>query len=382
MNNYQVRNTNKKRIINYLYKNDGASKQDVMTALGLSAPTVTLIMKELAERGLVKKAGTLESSGGRKPAANSLVYDAKLSIGVAVTGNHLRLAAIDLSGSVIGRRRLREPFRSEAGYYKALAGHIEAFIAEVGLERDKLLGIGLAVPGIVNAKKNLLEYSPTLGVKYLPLNVVTGYIPYPVMVDNEANLADMTEIWRLDDMEDAVYLSVNKGVGGAVIVGNKLFYGLDGRSGEFGHMTIVEGGDTCSCGKKGCLEAYCSTRVLTEPDFDDIDDFFAAVKAGNRACIVKWRRYLDHLATGINNIYTIFNSNVIVGGEISGYLEQSADLLRQMLTTLCTFETRADYLHFSQYGDYASAIGAALLLVDNFLNAPAANITRGSIQSY
>jgi predicted NBD/HSP70 family sugar kinase len=370
LNNFQVRNTNKKRIINFLYKNDGASKQDIMNALGLSAPTVSLIMKDLAERGLVKKAGTLESSGGRKPAANSLVYDAKLSVGVAVTNNHLRFVAIDLSENVVCCRRIREPFRSDPVYYRALAGHIEAFIAESGLERNKLLGVGIAVPGIVNAKKNLLEYSPTMGVKYLPLNVMTGYIPYPVMVDNEANLADLTEIWRLDDVEDAIYLSVNKGVGGAVIIGNKLFYGLDGRCGEFGHMTIVKGGKTCSCGKKGCLEAYCSTRMLTEPGYEDIDNFFAALKTGDPDCQTKWQRYLDHLATGINNIYTIFNSNVIIGGEISEYLRESADLLRHKLVALSTFETKADYLHFSKFGDYASAIGAALLLVDEFLNAP------------
>jgi predicted NBD/HSP70 family sugar kinase len=368
LNNLQVRNTNKKRIINYLYKNDGASKQDIITALGLSAPTVSLIMKDLSGRGLVEKTGTLKSSGGRKPASNSLVYDAKLSVGIEITNNHLRFVIIDLGENILYSKKLREPFHNDDEYYKNLAKHADNFLEGSGVDRDKILGIGIAVPGIVNAKNNILEYSPTLNVTNLPLNVMTKYMPYTVMVNNEANLAGFTEIWKIDDAEDAIYLSINKGVGGAIIIGNKLYYGLDGRSGEFGHMAIVKGGLTCSCGKEGCLEAYCSTKVLTEPDYSDIDDFFASLETGNQYCMKKWDIYLDYLATGINNIYTIFDSNIIIGGEVSRYLEKYFDVLRQKLVSLSPFETTHEYLHFSQFGDNASSVGAALILVDSFLN--------------
>lgn len=369
MNNLQVRSTNKKRIINYLYKNNGASKQDIVHALGLSAPTVSLIMKDLSDRGLVRKVGTLESSGGRKPAANSLAYDARLSAGIEITNNHLRFVLIDLGERVLFSKKLREAFRNDEEYYRNIQKHLETFLDESGVERNKLLGVGIAVPGVVNAKNDSLQYSPTLNVTNLPFRMLEQYISYPVMVDNEAKLAGFTEIWKMDNVEDAVYLSVNKGVGGAIIIGNKLFYGLNGRSGEFGHMTIVKDGRTCSCGKEGCLEAYCSTRVLTEPNFDDIDDFFHALETGDPYSMKKWPVYLDYLATGINNIFTIFNSNIIIGGEISRYLEKYGDMLRTRLVSLSTFETSADYLHFSRFGDNASAIGAALLLVDAFLNS-------------
>ena len=359
---------NKKRIINYLYNKDAASKQDIMNALGLSAPTVSLIMKDLSDRGLVKKAGTLESSGGRKPMANSLVYDAKLSAGIEITGGHLHFVLIDMGGDVLYSRKLREAFHNDAEYYQRIAGYLETFLNESGTDTNKLLGVGIAVPGVVNEKSDILEYSPTLHVSNLPLRLFEKYIPYPVMADNEAKLAGFTEIWKMENVEDAVFLSVNKGVGGAIIIGNKLFYGLNGRSGEFGHMTIVRNGLPCSCGKEGCLEAYCSTKVLTEPNFDSVDDFFASLEAGNQYCMKKWEIYLDYLATGINNIYTLFNTNVIVGGEISRYLEKYADALHRKLIALSTFETNAAYLHFSHFGGNASSIGAALLLVDSFLN--------------
>lgn len=357
---------NKKRIINYLYKNDGASRQDIVKGLALSAPTVSLIMKELSSKGLVEENGTLESSGGRKPAANHLVYDAKLSVGVEITNNHLHIVLIDLGENVLFEKRLHEPFCNDTAYYKKLAEHIDLFLKKSGADKEKILGVGIAVPGVIN--DGVLEYSPTLGVTNLPANILTKFIPYPVMVDNEASLAGFSETWRMDDVEDAIYLSINKGVGGAIIIGNKLFPGLDGRSGEFGHMTIVKDGLTCSCGKKGCLEAYCSTTVLTEPHFDDVDDFFSALKEGDQYCQNKWQIYLDHLATGINNIYTIFNANIIIGGEVAKYLEEYYDQLHKKLMALNTFGTNANYLYFSKSGDNASGIGAALLLVNSFFN--------------
>lgn len=369
MNNLQVRNANKKRILNYLYQNDGASKRDIMRALGLSAPTVSLILKDLAQRGLVRKSGTLESSGGRRPAANSLVYDARLSAGMEITHNHLRFALIDMGETMRHSRKLRRIFHNDPAYFQQAAQELENFLNDCEVDRSRLLGVGIALPGIVDARRNLLTYSPTLPVTNLSLDVFRSCFPYPLRAGNEAKLAGFTEIWKMDGTEDAVYLSVNKGVGGAILIGNKLFCGTDGRAGEFGHMTIVKDGMRCSCGKAGCLEAYCSTRMLTEPDFDDVDDFFAALEAGNRYCREKWGAYLDYLATGVNSLYTIFDTNIILGGEISGHLQKYADVFRQKLTELSPFGTRAGYLHFSQFGDNASAIGGALLLVDSFLNS-------------
>ena len=331
-------------------------------------PTVLLILKDLAENGLVKKSGTLESSGGRKPAVISLAYDAKLSVGIEITQNHLRFVLIDLNENVLHDKKVREPFRNDDTYFRQIGAYLKAFLTGSGVDPKSVIGVGLSVPGTVDTKNNILEYSPTLKTKNLPLDIMAKYIPYPVMSNNEANLAGFAEIWKIDNIEDAVFLSVNKGVGGAIIIDNKLYNGINGRSGEFGHMTIVKDGLTCSCGKKGCLEAYCSTRVLTDPGFNDVDEFFDALNAGNRICIEKWKTYLDYLATGINNIHTIFDSDIIVGGEISRYLEQYSEMIYQKLLPLNTFDERRNYLHFSKYGSDASAIGAALLWVDMFLS--------------
>ncbi len=368
MNNLEVRSTNKKRIINFLYEKDNATKQGIANSLHLSMPTVSLILKDLYAHGLVRKTGTLKSSGGRKPTTIALSYDAKLSAGIEITQNHLRFVLIDLNGNVLHYKKVRELFQNDDQYFRKIAEYLKNFIAENKVDQDVVLGVGIAFPGIINTKDNILDYSPTLKTKNLPLNILAKYIPYSVMANNEANLAGFAEIWKIENIKNAVFLSINKGVGGAIIINNKLYNGSNGRSGEFGHMTIVKNGLTCSCGKKGCLEAYCSTKVLTEPNFNDIDEFFAAMKMGDQYCAEKWKIYLDYLATGINNIHTIFDSDIIIGGEIDQYLEQYSDALYEKLSSFDSFNEPCHYLHFSRYGDKASAVGAALLFVNTFLS--------------
>lgn len=368
MNNLQVRDINKNRVMNFLYSSNGATKQNIADSLNLSMPTVSLLLKDLEKRGLVIKSGTLKSSGGRKPVINSLAYGARLSCGIEVTQNHLRFVVIDLGENVLFYKKIREPFRNDDEYFKNVAENLDSFLRGNHVDLNKLLGVGIAVPGLVNTKSDVLEYSPTLHVKDFPIKSLKKHIPYSVMVNNEANLAGLAEIWKMDGAESAVFLSVNKGVGGAIIIDNKLYNGINGHSGELGHMTIVQNGLPCNCGRKGCLEAYCSTKVLTEPNFEDVDDFFTALEMGNQYCRQKWDIYLDYLATGINNIRTIFDSEVIIGGEIDRYLEKYADLLVKKLLPLNSFGGVPDYLHFSRFNDKASAIGAALLQIDSFLN--------------
>ncbi|MFA9381782.1 MAG: ROK family transcriptional regulator [Acetanaerobacterium sp.] len=368
-NNLQVRNTNIKRIVNLLYQTDGMTNLAIANALHLSMPTVSQIIKELNARGLVRDAGTLASSGGRKPALNALAYDARFSLGIELTRNHIRFVVVNLAGDALYYRRMHESFCSDEAYFQRLGALLEQFLSENHIDRQRLLGVGLAVPGIVQSSEGILEYVPTLDVKGLPISSLTRHIAYPSRVENEAKLAGFAEIWRMGSLNDAVFLSVNKGVGGAVIINDKLYTGRHFRSGEFGHMTIVKDGKRCDCGKNGCLEAYCSTTELTQDDFADLDGFFAELEKQNPLCVKRWDTYCDYLAAGINNIRMIFDTDVIIGGEIDRYLEKNLDTFVQRLRALNSFSDDTPYLHISRYGGKASAIGAALLLVDEFLNS-------------
>ncbi|MCI1965783.1 MAG: ROK family transcriptional regulator [Oscillospiraceae bacterium] len=372
MNSLNIRAVNRKKVLNYLYENRDATKQIISKSLNLSLPTVSFILRDLADLGLVTQTGTLKSSGGRKPVAITLNYNAKYSAGIAVTQNCIRLAVINLGEEIIKYKNINVCFENTDAYFAKLAESLDRFLRRCKIDQEQLLGVGIALPGLVTTDKRILEYSPTLQIHRLPIQTIAHYIPYPVLADNEANLAGLAEIWHINDVKSAVFLSINKGVGGAVVIHNKIFSGANGHAGEFGHMTIVKDGLTCSCGKKGCLEAYCSTNILTDSHFSDLENFFSALVLGNRYCIEKWNRYLDFLAVGINNIHTIFDCDLIIGGEISKHLPHYTDVLNQKLCSLNSFGEQPNYLHYSKYYDAASAVGAALLFINRFLGTESA----------
>ena len=127
-------------------------------------PTVSLILKELYAHGLVKKTGTLKSSGGRKPTTIALSYDAKLSAGIEITQNHLRFVLIDLNGNVLYYKKIREFFQNDDLYFREIAESLKKFLLDNKIDPNVILGVGIAFPGVVNTRDNILEYSPTLKI--------------------------------------------------------------------------------------------------------------------------------------------------------------------------------------------------------------------------
>lgn len=368
ISNLEVKNYNKKRIINLLYQKEEVTRQDISRILGLSLPTVTQVLKELCEIGLVKEAGTLASSGGRKPTLNAISYDAKLSIGIEITRNSIRLVLIDLSGRVIDHVTYPKSFENSGDYFDEVSGMVEKLIVQNEVDRSAVLGIGFAIPGVISKHEGMVEFVPTLEVKNLSLAKIEEHFQYRVMVDNEANLAGLAEIWNIRHLNDAIFLSINKGVGGAIILNDMIYDGRHYRAGEFGHMTIIKDGKKCSCGKYGCLEAYCSTEVLNVHGEEDLNEFFSHLKDGEPQYARVWDEYLTNLAICINNIRMIFDADVIIGGRIQRYIEAYIDVLNRKVRERNSFSDATEYIHISKYAEKASAVGGALLLVNDFLN--------------
>lgn len=366
VNSAQLRQINRRRTLNLLYRSPGLTNQEIAAALGLSLPTVTQVLRELSEHGLLSREKAGPSSGGRRPQLNVLRYDAKCAAGIEITRHHVSFALIDLACNVRFYRRLRRQFEPGDAYARGLSEDLAAFLGENGVERETLLGLGLALPGIMQGET--LAYAPTLGVRGMPVEIVTRFLPLPAQTGNEANLAGYAEIWGIERLRDAVYLSVNKGVGGAILIGGAVYDGAGGRAGEFGHMTIVKNGRRCSCGKKGCFEAYCSTTRLTLAEFDDLDSFFATLRRGDACCEERFEAYLDDLATGINGIRAVLDADVILGGELGQQMEPYLGRLREKLGGKNSFGEAGDYLSVSRFGGKAACIGAALLPVDRFLS--------------
>ena len=360
----ELRRANRNRVYRYLYAADGpVTKQDLARTLNLSLPTLTQNLNELLEQGLIDNSAIADSTGGRKPRILSAVQDARFAIGAELSPNHVRMVAVDLGIRELGCRAVSRPFSVGEGYALGLARDLEAFLDALGLDRDKLLGVGLTLPGIISADQKTLESVPTLNIHHMDARWLLGPIPYPVHLCNDANAGGFAEWWNRTSLTSMAYLSLGRGVGGAILMNGVPYSGARQRSGEFGHMCIHPEGLTCSCGRRGCLEAYCSTARLSP----DLDEFFRRLDGGERAAGELWETYLDDLTIGIANIRTALDCDVVLGGTLTQYLTGRMGELEDRLARQEPFWDGSGYLHLCRYHGESNSIGAALHFIDDFL---------------
>lgn len=363
-----LRKRNRNNIYRFFYESEKpCTKQELAAALTLSLPTVTQNLRELLDEGLIEYAGLIDSSGGRRPRAMRLCARARFAVGVDLSPKHIRLVAVDLLANVIAYEKHAIAFSNDVTYRKRMAQVVEGFLDRFSLDREKMLGIGITLPGIINEEQDLIEVIPVFGVRKMRLSLLTELLPYPVVVMNDANAGGFAEWWNHDTMETMAYLFVGKGVGGAILMEGKPYVGNNRRSAEFGHMRIADKGKPCSCGKTDCLEAYCSTTRLSDDLDIQTEEFFERLRDGDAQCDRIWKEYLDALATGINNIRMAMDCPIVLGGIITSYFEQYLPDLRMRLKMKNCFEDDASYLHLGRCGDQANSIGAALHFISKFI---------------
>ena len=364
----EVRRINRNRVYTYLYGQETPkTKRDIEQNLEISMPTVTQNLKELLEEDLIAYVGTEESTGGRKARQIAINPLARFAVGAELSPSSIRYMAVDLNAQQIAFAEVEQHFENSAAYYEIMAQKLEAFLNKFSLSREHLLGVGITVPGIVNLNQTAVTIAPVLGVHKMDIQQLTSCIPYPCFVQNDASAGGVAEGW-LHHMQDSMaYLYLGKGVGGALLLGGKPYMGENGRSAEFGHTSVYPGGTPCHCGKRGCLEAYCSTARLTDDLGKTIAQFFADLQAGDPEMIRIWNRYLDYLALGIYNIRMMLDCPVMLGGTISPYLPDYLHDLQIRLQKLNAFETDVDYLQIGACGSKANCIGVALHFIKQFI---------------
>ncbi len=368
-NTAELRKQNRNRVFRYIYASDTpVTKQDVAQNLNLSLPTVGQNLKELQEAGLLETQGTFDSTGGRKPRAIGVASGVKISVGIMLSMYHIHLVCIDLRAKVVAQKSIERNFEDTDAYFHDIAKALEAFLDENELDRSRLLGVGIAVPGIPDAKRGIITLSRTLSSRDISITKLTEHIPYHCFIENDANAGGVSEWWNHQEHENMVYLSVQRGVGGAVLLDGVRYMGRHHRSGEFGHMCIVPGGQRCLCGRRGCLEAYCSTARISTDLGITREEFFAALEAGNMEYQKIWSDYLDHLAIGINNIRMVLDCDIILGGVLAHYMTPYLDDLRFRLCNISPFETTGDYLKLARYLSWSTCVGVALHFISDFID--------------
>lgn len=364
-----VKRSNYSSIYHLIYQNGKLSKQEIANQLHLSLPTVTQNLVRLEKEKLIEKNGQFESSVGRRATAYAICPQARVSIGVEIQKKKVRILAIDLLGGTCQKTELPLTYSNEESYYNVLSYAVQSFIADLNVEKEQVLGIGFAVQALTSIDGQSITYGKILNSTGVNIEVISQYLDYPCMFVHDAKGAATAELWMRNDIGDAVYLSIGMHLGGAIIMNGQIEMGKEGHSGTVEHMTIDPNGPECYCGKKGCMETYCSVNALLEED-ESLDGFFQQLRSGSPSFVERWNAFLDHLAYSINNIHLVINREFILGGHISPYLQQSdIDILHEIINEKTAFPSKDPFIHISRSPENGVPIGAAIPFIKGFLSA-------------
>lgn len=364
------RRQSRSSIYRHLYNTRGfCSRQSLARDLGLSLPTVYQNLSELMEAGLVRDSGEQQSTGGRRASGLSIVPDARVAVGVSVTETCLRFVAADLRLQELAYEKADiPPGAAFPEIWELLARRLEAFLDGHQIDRSRLLGVGVALPGILAPEDASLSYAPTLNLKgTASLKELTRAIPYPTYLENDGTSGGYAEWFQRSGQQSMAYLSLENGVGGAILFNGVPYLGDHRRSGEFGHMCVEPGGLLCKCGRQGCLEAYCSARRISSDLGITLEEFFAGVESRSAEYVLRWENFLRHLAIGINNIRMVLDCDVVLGGFLTEYISPYFSRLKEYVAAVNTFESNTDYLHLSILRRHTVPLGVALHFVAGFL---------------
>ncbi len=379
----EVKRLNRNRVFRYINNTGKTSMSDVASALGMSGPTVLQMVKELTELQVIEEVGVFKSTGGRKAKAIAPVKDFCYALGLDITRNHISMVLVNLAEEVLKYTRIRRKFVCNDEYFVQLNQTLNSFIEECEIPKEKIVGVGIAVPGIVDQEEQKIVRAHTLGLQNVTREQICQQIPYPCTLVNDANAAAMVECVKDTQSNNMVYLSLSNTVGGAFVlrqsVGNgveyldsiygKMYLGSNWRSGEFGHMVIHPEGERCYCGKKGCLDVYCSALNLADLNDGNLGAFFQKLEDGNAEYAAIWDEYLENLAIAVDNLRMCYDCEVVLGGYVGSYMEPYMERFRKMVAEKNIFERSGDYVSACRYRVEAIAFGAAVLQIEKYIDS-------------
>lgn len=248
------------------YYSHGSSVSDVCKALKVSAPNGVALLSELIDRNIIEKNGVGKSKGGRKPELYGICNDAFHVLSIDMDIYQTRINVFNAASEACSETRAYEiELNNTKETLELLIASIESFIKEANVDRKLLVGIGVSMPGLVDARKGINRTYLRFSDKSLK-DILEDRIKLPVFIENDAKAIALS-VWRdgvAKGKKDVLVLFLDWGIGLGMILDGKLYRGASGFAGEFSHIPIVENGDLCICGKLGCLQTLGAGTALVK----------------------------------------------------------------------------------------------------------------------
>ena len=356
------------------------SRAEIARRTGLSPSTVSAIVAQLNDEGLVSehtRSNGASSRGGRPPTLIALDREAGAAVGVDFGKRHLGVAVCDLGHRVLAERRqeMDEDYAADEGLATA-AQLIEATLAEAAMPHASVIGLGIGLPGPLHARTGTLGSSTILpGWSGVSLrDDVEARFDLPVYVDNDANLGARAEaLWGAGrGSETFVYLKVATGIGSGLIANGQVLHGAGGTAGEIGHIAVVEHGDLCRCGNRGCLETVASAAAVVRMldralgETLELEEIIARAREGDLACARALADAGRHIGSAAATLFNLFNPDrIAVGGSLGAAGDLLIEPMREaaQLRAIPSAAGDAEIVP-AQLGERAELLGALGLVLD------------------
>ncbi|MED1794650.1 ROK family glucokinase [Brevibacillus nitrificans] len=315
----------------------------------------------------------------------------QIIVGVDVGGTAIKMALITPDGELVAKTQEPTPVaQGEDGVLQKIAEMADALLAQHGYSKAQALGIGVGVPGPIDAKNGIVLQAVNLHwQKPVPLQeklkALTGL---PVAVENDANMAALGEMWQGagQGAEDLVAITLGTGVGGGIIVHGNVVHGINGVGGEIGHITMTPGGGSiCNCGKTGCLETYTSATAIiregklaatsgTSPALAaalaehgelKAKDVLDAAKEGDTASLAIVEQATLYLGLALSHLAILLNpAKIVIGGGVAAAGEFLFSRVRESFARFVpfTYVVESTQIVAATLGNDAGVYGAGWLI--------------------
>jgi len=329
-----ARNINRAIILNLIRERQPISRAAISNVTGLNKSTVSNIVTGLITEDLVSEELSRNQEVGRNP-FNLRIKTGKHFVGaIYVESAKTQLAIADIDGMVKRLTEIKTDAQNPTTFVARCVQGLEALRSELHIRNFR--GIGVTVAGIVDSMQSTVVYAPNLGWENIDLGqIIRGLMPTieSITIENDAKASALAELLlgkHAVTSSNLVFLSVGTGIGAGIVLDNHILGGHSHAAGEFGHMSIVDGGEPCSCGNMGCWEMYASDRATLRRYAQEkqlsqeqashvlIRDLVDASQNGDSCARKELTRTGQYLGSGIANIIRSFDPEmIIVGGTVT-----------------------------------------------------------------
>ncbi len=268
------------------------SRVEIAEMTGLTAPTVSGIVRRLMEEGLVIESGRAPSTGGKPRTLLRMNPVGRYAVGVQIDAESTTYVVVDLVGTEVARSgRTRRGPASPETIIAEVARDVPALLESAGVERSLVAGVGVASPGPIDYDAGVVLHPPNLPRwgKVALRSRLAELLGFPVIVDNDASAAAVGEQWAGlgGSARSFVAVYMGAGIGAGLVINGEPYRGRTSNAGEIGHMSMDVDGEPCHCGNRGCLEAYSSPRAIVAAAREHWRDESGEPRLGQRATSVQ-----------------------------------------------------------------------------------------------